>query len=74
MFLQLFIEGNFVGGSEIILGMHQASSLFILFCLCTKPIILTRAWFFLHKFLQKGEDLLGDMAQRGGQKADANEP
>nr|CAB3484811.1 unnamed protein product [Digitaria exilis] len=48
-FPQIFIKGEFVGGSDIILSMHQASS--------------------------KGEleDLLRDITQKDGQKADANE-
>ncbi|CAN6249004.1 unnamed protein product [Urochloa humidicola] len=46
-FPQVFINGEFVGGSDIILSMHQKGEL---------------------------KDLLGDIAQRHGQKADANEP
>ncbi|CAN6228480.1 unnamed protein product, partial [Urochloa humidicola] len=46
-FPQIFINGEFVGGSDIILSMHQKGEL---------------------------KDLLGDIAQRHGQKADANEP
>ncbi|KAF8715034.1 hypothetical protein HU200_027580 [Digitaria exilis] len=45
-FPQIFIKGEFVGGSDIILSMHQKGEL---------------------------EDLLRDITQKDGQKADANE-
>lgn len=70
-FPQIFINGEFVGGSDIILSMHQASEriITISFSMCIQLVSFTWWLTCSLNFLQKGElkGLLGGTAQKGKQ-------